>query len=527
MKKVINLLIISLMALVVGCKGNEGFQVDARQAVKKLKMLSPENGELLSSDLKDKIPVKGQCFLGASVEVKIKDQATNEVSDSFDCEDNNEWQKEVDASSLNSGDMEVSTHISLEDVVVTHTINISVPSSCDDAASIGGGDGSSSNPYLVCTVAHFIEINNLMGSGVYFKIMADIDFQNTQYNDPIIGDFEGVIDGNEKTLSNINIDKNLGSGADVELALFHQISNSEIYDLSINNIDVATDSRQYAAFAWKIFATHIHDVEVNSMTVDGSDNGGGFIYGVYDGSTLEDIKITNATLTSGANVGLFARQSYVLIDTGVTNTFRRIYLEGDVSRVRGGLDNMCMFMYYSTHATFEEIAVKGSVTATSVSQHVSGFLGIVAGRNETSFQDHVIIRNVYSETTVTNLGSGGRIGGLLSDNWSTATGVDLTIENSYHNGAISASDSAKVGIAGWWAIPTNTSISILDSHFNTTAAAAISSAINDSGSGSRDFTGSGGLTDAEMKDETNFASSWDTAVWRFTPGDYPRLKNIE
>lgn len=64
----------------------------------------------------------------------------------------------------------------------------------------GAGAGTIGDPFQITTASEFMEMSNY-GSSVYFKLMNDIDM--TGVSNPSIANFSSVLDGNDKTVSNI------------------------------------------------------------------------------------------------------------------------------------------------------------------------------------------------------------------------------------------------------------------------------------------------------------------------------------
>lgn len=67
------------------------------------------------------------------------------------------------------------------------------------------GDGTESNPYIIDSVDTYLYLLQRNTNGKYYKLTTDLDFKDVS-NYPQI-DFYGVLDGNNKTLSNIQAKK--------------------------------------------------------------------------------------------------------------------------------------------------------------------------------------------------------------------------------------------------------------------------------------------------------------------------------
>ena len=95
------------------------------------------------------------------------------------------------------------------------------------------GSGTSSSPFIITSVDHFSQIKYAMSA--YYKLGNDINFNN-QLIDPVPGVFNGELDGNNKTLQKIKIDKYYSTGSSTGyLGLFEKIGSSgHVKNLKIN-----------------------------------------------------------------------------------------------------------------------------------------------------------------------------------------------------------------------------------------------------------------------------------------------------
>lgn len=104
----------------------------------------------------------------------------------------------------------------------------------------GSGSGIESDPYLILNPIQLNQMRNFLNqSGVYFKLMADIDlteFLEDEYPShgwqPVgtaSAPFQGILDGNGKTISGLIINRNSSDN----VGLFAYVNNSEIKNLTI------------------------------------------------------------------------------------------------------------------------------------------------------------------------------------------------------------------------------------------------------------------------------------------------------
>lgn len=83
---------------------------------------------------------------------------------------------------------------------------------CDTTGAFGGGDGSSGNPYKICTVAHLSNIQNY--NALNFIQVSDIDLAGTSLI--TVSTFSGVYDGGGFKMKNPNIELFAGSSGTVK-----------------------------------------------------------------------------------------------------------------------------------------------------------------------------------------------------------------------------------------------------------------------------------------------------------------------
>ncbi len=176
------------------------------------------------------------------------------------------------------------------------TFNLTVPSV--------NGSGTKNDPYLISTPEEFMSvINGHVGN--YFKLTADLDFSSVQYTGVVL---DGHVDGNNKTLSNIQVS---------DSGVFDAIGNrsrSSVKNLNIKDIRVSSSGNvqnHMGAFASELVNGEITNVVVLSGTVSnikgssGSILGtGGFAGTVHGRSSIRNCG-TSADVLSGYYVGGF------------------------------------------------------------------------------------------------------------------------------------------------------------------------------------------------------------------------------
>lgn len=93
------------------------------------------------------------------------------------------------------------------------------------------GSGTKDDPYLIESPEQFIRLEN--SKFAYYRIEKDLDFSKIKFHP--IRYFNGILDGNSKSLLNIKIN----GTKQFRTAIFLELEkNSKIFDLKIENIDV-------------------------------------------------------------------------------------------------------------------------------------------------------------------------------------------------------------------------------------------------------------------------------------------------
>lgn len=160
------------------------------------------------------------------------------------------------------------------------------------------GSGTASDPYLISNVA---EWNNYVRSNNYVRLTQNIDFAGYTLKSKEL--MSAHIDGNGKTISNINIED--GNG------LFESLINSTLKNLTIDNITVTGEENGHAgALAGSFSGGEIDNVNILSGSVVGGNSMqydfqgvGGFI-GTISSGTIKNSS-TKVNVSQGRYIGAF------------------------------------------------------------------------------------------------------------------------------------------------------------------------------------------------------------------------------
>jgi len=128
----------------------------------------------------------------------------------------------------------------------------------------GGGDGTAGDPFQIQTVAHLEKMRDYVGTnhpGKHFKLMDDLDLVDVENWTPIGSDpinaFQGVFDGNGKTIYNLTINDNANNNK----GLFGYIQTATIKNLMLTEVDIV-GSNQVGGLAGYAMSSNIENCGV-------------------------------------------------------------------------------------------------------------------------------------------------------------------------------------------------------------------------------------------------------------------------
>ena len=220
------------------------------------------------------------------------------------------------------------------------------------------GDGSENNPYQIEKPGHLVYLANIVNSGnesysfTYFILMNDLDLSSISwtpigltYNDGFGGNF----DGNNKSISNLNINSSVYEYT----GLFGHIYGGSIKNLKLVNVDVTgnehvggfvgygqfmdiencsvsgsvSGANNVGAIGGKASSTDILNC-YNEATVHASgNNAGGLIGDIYNGEIYLSFNLGTITAHNGAG-GLIGHTSSA---TSSTTEVKNCYNKGSIS----------------------------------------------------------------------------------------------------------------------------------------------------------------------------------------------------
>ena len=292
------------------------------------------------------------------------------------------------------------------------------------------GSGTEEDPYIIYSENHLKKLResspiNYLGGGFYFKQMEDFAIENswTPIGESYSSAFVGHYDGNNKEISNININQ----PSKEYLGLFGHINNSSISNLILKNISISG----YSSIGTLVGSSKnsvIKNIKTQgNIIVNGLEDCGGLI-GYSNNSDINNISLggtinISADYDAGALVGFIYNSSeHSISNCNVIGDNSSLIRAGEYG---GGLigasngDN-------NLSKCYAEIPVTGNAT-------LGGLVGEIAGGS---------IANCYSNTSIKVETSSQAIGGLIGS-------CSSNITNSYAVGSIlldSSEASSYVGV---------------------------------------------------------------------------------
>ncbi len=128
--------------------------------------------------------------------------------------------------------------------------------------------------------------SNLSGN---YILMKDIDMTDEEWTLSSTT-FSGILDGNNYTISNINIESNY-----TYVGMFGYINSGTVKNLIIDNISVTSTNNKYiGALAGYIKESNITNVQIKDTKIIGKGIIGGLV-GYNDSSTMDNIQTTGLT----------------------------------------------------------------------------------------------------------------------------------------------------------------------------------------------------------------------------------------
>lgn len=169
------------------------------------------------------------------------------------------------------------------------------------------GEGTKEKPYIINNANEFLYHMSLDTKNKYYKIVSDLDFKDIKDYPKI--DFDGNLDGNNKTIKNVTTN---GSGIFNNININNYQSQTTIENLNFENLNIYSKTGNYLG-GLSTSATNviIKNIRLKSGTVNNDGtlmndiaSTGGFIGNVDNTTIIEDC-YTSLDVTAPKNVGGF------------------------------------------------------------------------------------------------------------------------------------------------------------------------------------------------------------------------------
>ena len=258
-----------------------------------------------------------------------------------------------------------------------------------------------------------------MTGGKSYILMNDIDLTGFSW-DPIL-DFSGYFDGNNHTISNLNITKTF-EDEQAYVGLFGSARGAVIKNINLENVNMVISLRTYVNGGYNIYLggvvgsvneyTRIYNVNITgNFSANNSTNGSSYIGGIsgfVHGSTI----MRNVTVTASLSSS-----------TGNNSS--------EIGGVVGHLSNRSLIENAHTHVTIIGKNNNGGIAGS---------------------MDYSTLKKVSSEVAITGNAHNGGIVGYVGQS---------TIEYAYANATITNTDYANAGVVGY---SSNTNINYVYAH---------------------------------------------------------------
>lgn len=289
---------------------------------------------------------------------------------------------------------------------------------CDPSATNwGGGTGTSSDPYLVCSRSHLENLGSAT-TGQHVKLARSIDLGGSSSPWAPITTFNGVFDGNFNTISGMYVNGDLERyGFIGDLAIDAEIRNLIFTAPEISSqYDGSTASKPEAG----ILAAHANDetfaenIYISNPVISGQLSRAGFLYGATVNSpqtaTISHVHII------GGELDATAPTSDKVYYAGVVGygpaDIHRLSVSGNM-KINGAEGDFGGLLGFNISATSDISQVVAGVSITDAdgsANNASAFGGAIGWRagGAVKFEDIL----VTGSFTAKSFSSGGRIGGL-------------------------------------------------------------------------------------------------------------------
>ena len=295
------------------------------------------------------------------------------------------------------------------------------------------GDGSQNSPYLINDANDLGALYYHYDNNSYYKLTSNIDLNDIQWSSAIIPVFNGIFDGNDFVIQDMNIIGNCHSG------LFGMVDiNAVVINLGQENVFISGTGS-----VGSISVRNHGTIENCYMTGEVNGGFGGGLVGTNFGSIMNCY--ANVTINGGWSLGGLVGSNSGIIEycNSAGSVNGEYYVGGLVGRSgshyidTGSIVNCyssCFVYGYGYIGGLAGQIISGSVTSCSATSEVEGNISYVHHAGGLVGGNSGIISNCYSTGSVDG---DDYIGGLAGENW------EGSITNCYSNG--SANGNYEIG----------------------------------------------------------------------------------
>lgn len=318
-------------------------------------------------------------------------------------------------------------------------------------AAAAGGDGTSANPYQIETAVELQSIQNDLSA--HYILMNDIDLTGVTWT-PIgstSAGFFGELDGNGKTISNLNI-----SSSSSYTGLFAVVySGGMIKNLVLENSNIVSSSSNTGLLCGGFFASDanqnnitINNIDIINCAVNGNEANCAAVVAACRLDVNADItncNVINCNIQNSAhNVGGIAGyveqiNQFTMSDCTVLNT----YVEG--TRNTGGIVGN---PHQSGLMVITNVKLDSSIVITTSSYYVGGIIGSVSGGSAFVARDCIVQNSIIKSQTTAAGGICGVITSLSSGEVSNCDVLDSSVvaTGNYAGGIAGRVQSGTTGV---------------------------------------------------------------------------------
>ena len=340
------------------------------------------------------------------------------------------------------------------------------------------GSGTESDPYILATEKDFKDASILGKGGYYFKIADNLDISTFKhfFNLGTTNNFfNGKVDGNNKIISNMNLNGGTYSGFISNLnggniknitlkdstlynrygggsrmgALIGTATTPDSDNIKLSNIVLRNGSNVGTLVGYLNAESNITnvDIDIENQTISAYENIGGVGGSVYGNITFSSLKANGINVTgSGNNVGaiygiLGANCRYEGIDVknqvikGANNVGGLIgHNSGSILGVNvenvnvSGTQQIGGLIGYNYKGTINEVTVRGTVTGSS--SNVGGIAGQNGSKDGTAYIYNAVVdadvTGTYYVGGMIGLAGAGYYSGIYSTEYGAVTGGTIT-----------------------------------------------------------------------------------------------------